>query len=55
MPKKPSKEIIDAHKAKLNPVDVLTSIINDAPECVELRDALVANGLVEEVKEGSNA
>lgn len=50
MPRKPTKEIINAHKAAINPVAVMTSILNDVPECKELRDALVANGLVEEVK-----
>lgn len=49
MPRKPSKEVIDAAKVKLNPVDVMTAILNDAPECAELRDALVKEGLVQEV------
>lgn len=51
MPRKPSKEVIEAAKVKLNPVDVFTAVINDAPECAELRNALVDAGLVEEVKE----
>ena len=49
MPRKPSKEVIDAAKVKLNPVDVMTAILNDAPECAELRDALIKEGLVQEV------
>lgn len=51
MPRKPSKEIIDASKVKLNPVDVFTAVLNDAPECAELRDALIKEGLIEEIKE----
>lgn len=51
MPRKPSKEIIDASKVKLNPVDVLTAILNGAPECSELRDALINKGLIKEIKE----
>lgn len=50
MPRKPTKEIIDASKVKLNPVDVMTAVLNGAPECYELRDALVKEGLVQEVK-----
>lgn len=50
MPRKPEKEIIEASKAKLNPVDVLTAVLNE-PECAELRDALVSAGLVKEIKE----
>ncbi|MBR2553449.1 MAG: hypothetical protein IKE94_01195 [Aeriscardovia sp.] len=51
MPRKPSKEIIDAHKASINPQDVLTAVLNE-PECAELRQALIDNGLVQEIKEG---
>ena len=50
MPRKPSKEIIDASKVKLNPVDVMTAVLNDAPECRELRDAMVKEGLVQEIE-----
>lgn len=46
MPRKPTKETIDAAKAKLDPREVLQVIINETPE---LREALVEKGLVEEV------
>ena len=50
MPRKPSKEIIDASKVKLNPADVLTAVLNGAPDCAELKEALIKEGLVEEIK-----
>lgn len=48
MPKIPDKITIDASKKKLDPHAVLSAIINETPE---LRDALVAAGLVEEIKD----
>lgn len=48
MPKQPDKVTIEASKKKLDPRAVLNVIINETPE---LRDALLAAGLVEEVKE----
>lgn len=50
MPKKPSKEVINAAKKQLNPVDVMQSILNE-PECAELRKGLIEAGIVEEIKE----
>lgn len=50
MPRKPNKDIIEAAKVKLKPVDVLTAVLNE-PECSELRQALIDAGLVEEIKE----
>lgn len=50
MPRKPTKDVIDAAKVKLNPVDVLTAVLNE-PECADLRQALIEAGLVEEIKE----
>ena len=47
MPRKPDQTTIDAAKAKLDPREVLQVIINETPE---LRDALLEQGLVEEVK-----
>lgn len=40
MPRKPSKEVIDAHKAKLDPHAVLQVIVNEVPE---LSDAVEKN------------
>ena len=48
MPKIPDKFTIEASKKKLDPHAVLSAIINETPE---LKDALLAAGLVEEVKE----
>ena len=48
MPKQPDKTTIEASKKKLDPRAVLSAVINETPE---LRDALVAAGLVEEIKE----
>lgn len=48
MPKQPDKLTIEASKKKLDPKAVLSAIINETPE---LRDALVAAGLVEEIKQ----
>ena len=50
MPRKPPKDVIEAAKVKLNPVDVMTAVLNE-PECAELRQALIDAGLVEEIKE----
>lgn len=46
MPKKPTKEQIEAGKKNLDPKEVLEVVINETPE---LRDALLAAGLVEKV------
>lgn len=46
MPTKPMKDVIDAAKKKLDGKAVLEAVINETPE---LRDALLANGLVEEI------
>lgn len=35
MPRKPSQEVLDAHKAKLNPHDVLQVVINETAELKE--------------------
>lgn len=48
MPKKPDKKTIEASKAKIDPRAVLNVVINETPE---LREALLAAGLVEEIKE----
>lgn len=48
MPKIPDKYTIEASKKKLDPKAVLSAIINETPE---LCDALLAAGLVEEIKE----
>lgn len=50
MPKKPDKATIEASKKSLDPKAVLSAVINETPE---LRDALVAAGLVEEIKENN--
>lgn len=50
MPRKPTQDIINAAKKKLNPVDVLTAVLNE-PECAELRQSLIDAGLVKEIKE----
>lgn len=47
MPRKPDQSTIDAAKAKLDPREVLQVIVNETPE---LRDALLKQGLVEEVQ-----
>lgn len=47
MPSKPTKEVIDAYKVKLNPKDVLRVIINETPE---LKTAMLEKGLVKEAK-----
>ena len=47
MPRRPDQTTIDAAKAKLDPREVLQVIINETPE---LRDALLKQGLVEEVE-----
>ena len=48
MPKQPDKQTIEASKKKLDPKAVLNVIIN---ETSELRDALLKEGLVEEIKD----
>ena len=48
MPKKPDKLTIEASKHALDPHAVLTVIINETPE---LREPLLAKGLIEEIKE----
>lgn len=48
MPKQPDKITLEASKKKLDPHAVLSAVINETPE---LRDALLAAGLVEEIKE----
>lgn len=52
MPRKPTQEVIDAAKAKLDPREVLQVIISETPE---LRNALVDAKLVTEIKEDDNA
>lgn len=48
MPTKPSAEVLNAAKVKLNPKEVLEVVINETPE---LRDDLLKAGLVEEVED----
>lgn len=48
MPVKPTKEQIEAGKKRLNPKDVLTAVIASTPE---LREPMIAAGLVKEIKE----
>lgn len=48
MPKQPDKKTIEASKKNLDPRAVLNVIINETPE---LRDALLKEGLVEEIKD----
>lgn len=43
MPYKPTKEVIEAAKVKLNPLDVVRAVIAETPE---LRDAAIAAGVV---------
>lgn len=50
MPIKPTQDVIDAHKKKLDPRAVLNTIINETPI---LKDELLKAGLVQEVKEGA--
>lgn len=47
MPSKPTKDVIDAYKVKLNPKDVLRVIINETPE---LKQVMLEKGLVKEAK-----
>lgn len=47
MPTKPTSEVIEASKHKLNPRDVVRVVIQETPE---LRDAAIAAGVVK-VKE----
>ena len=49
MARKPTKDVINAAKKELNPLDLLNVIINEEKE---LKEALLNRGLVEEVKEG---
>mgnify|MGYP004445352945 CR=1 FL=1 len=46
MPTKPTKDIIDAAKVKMNPKDVMRVVIQETPE---LRDAAIAAGVVKKV------
>ena len=46
MPVKPTEEVINAAKVKLNPHDVVQAIVNETPE---LARALVDAGLATEV------
>lgn len=48
VPTKPSSEVINAAKVKLDPREVLEVVINETPA---LRDDLLKAGLVEEVEE----
>lgn len=48
MPAKPSSEVINASKVKLDPREVLEVVINETPA---LRDDLLKAGLVEEVED----
>ena len=48
VPTKPSSEVINAAKGKLDPREVLEVVINETPA---LRDDLLKAGLVEEVEE----
>lgn len=48
MPTKPSSEVINAAKVKLDPREVLEVVINETPT---LRGELLKAGLVEEVEE----
>lgn len=48
MPMKPTPEMIEAGKKKLNPKDVLTVVIAETPD---LRDALLHHGLIKEKEE----
>lgn len=50
MPKKPEQQIIDAAKKNLDPKAVLAVVLNQ-PECAELKNALIENGLIEETGE----
>lgn len=47
MPSKPTKDVIDAYKVKLEPRDVLRVIINETPE---LKQPMLEKGLIKEVK-----
>lgn len=48
MPTKPSSEVINAAKVKLDPREVLEVVINETPA---LREDLLKAGLVEEVED----
>lgn len=48
MPTKPSSEVINAAKVRLDPREVLEVVVNETPA---LRDDLLKAGLVEEVEE----
>ena len=50
MPKKPDKMVLEAAKKNLDPKAALAVILNQ-PECAELKNALIENGLVQEIKE----
>lgn len=44
---KPAEEVINASSKKLDPRAVLTAIISETPE---LRDAAIAEGIVQEIE-----
>ena len=48
MPTKPSKEIIDACKSKLDPRDVISVVINETPE---LSQAIRESGIFDQEEE----
>ena len=50
MPQMPSREVLEAGKARLNPKDVLEAVINDMND-PELEDKLVAAGVAVKVEE----
>ena len=50
MPQMPTREVLEAGKAKLNPRDVLEAVINDMRD-PELEDKLVAAGVAVKVEE----
>lgn len=50
MPQMPSKEVLEAGKARLDPKDVLEAVINDMKDS-ELEDKLVAAGVAVKVDE----
>lgn len=48
MPTKPTKEVIEASKKKLDPRAILEAVLNDTPE---LAKPLMERGLVEKVED----
>lgn len=53
MPRKPSKDVINAAKVNLDPRATLEAILNE-PQCAEIRQALIDAGLVKEVPDSDN-